>query len=667
MQIMMENAQRMAEAAMGVSSSGFKAPASIRKADFPAINVQSDQTVDQEESRTVKTEQLPEETIETTSTPDFLDPDFLKTDNAQKDTIEASMLKVVSELTGYPVEMLDMGMDIEADLGIDSIKRVEILSAFEEEMPGLASISPDLIGEMNTLGQITDYLVGINKSAAPTQLPESDDERPQENSSTKIAEALLGVVSELTGYPVDMLDMNMDIEADLGIDSIKRVEILSAFEEKMPGLSSISPNIIAEMNSLGQIFNYLTGTMKDDAAASKPLTPDDRKPYDTIQEDIEKNLLKVVSDLTGYPVDMLDMDMDIEADLGIDSIKRVEILSAFEEKMPDLPTLSPDVLGEIKTLGEIYTYLTDTIQADTIKPDTIKKEKSSTTQDISTVKTSADKDSLTDKERVDDIVERNIVKMVEKPFTLNKEVSISNDRTVLIFGDNTGLGKAVSQELKSRKISSKFITPRAKDSTLKGAGGLIILPQTDSATQNKTFNETDELFLKNAFLLTSRTAPALMESGKSKGAIFATVTCLDGCFGFKGEGVSNPLHGGLAGLSKTAAIEWNDVCCHAIDIAPYPNNNKAVAKAVVSEILNHDPEGQVEVGLDINKTSQLRFVPELQSVPFPKGKPKEKIDINDKDVVVVTGGARGVTAACVLALAKECRPTVVLLGRSPAP
>ncbi|RJP79277.1 MAG: acyltransferase domain-containing protein, partial [Desulfobacteraceae bacterium] len=58
------------------------------------------------------------------------------------------------------------------------------------------------------------------------------------------------------------------------------------------------------------------------------------KPIDIVRKDIQKNMLEVVSELTGYPIDMLEPHMDIEADLGIDSIKRVEILSAFEEKMP---------------------------------------------------------------------------------------------------------------------------------------------------------------------------------------------------------------------------------------------------------------------------------------------------------------------------------------------
>ncbi|MCW2536785.1 MAG: acyltransferase protein [Modestobacter sp.] len=44
----------------------------------------------------------------------------------------------------------------------------------------------------------------------------------------------------------------------------------------------------------------------------------------------------LLQDRTGYPEDLLGEDLDLEADLGIDSIKRVEILGAVRERM-DLP------------------------------------------------------------------------------------------------------------------------------------------------------------------------------------------------------------------------------------------------------------------------------------------------------------------------------------------
>ncbi|KAF0221762.1 MAG: polyketide-type polyunsaturated fatty acid synthase [Geobacteraceae bacterium] len=61
----------------------------------------------------------------------------------------------------------------------------------------------------------------------------------------------------------------------------------------------------------------------------------------------------MVSEKTGYPVEMLDLDMALDSDLGIDSIKRVEILSTLQERLPGAPAIGPEHLGTLRTLGEI--------------------------------------------------------------------------------------------------------------------------------------------------------------------------------------------------------------------------------------------------------------------------------------------------------------------------
>jgi len=128
------------------------------------------------------------------------------------EAVEQTLLEVVSRLTGYPAEMLNMEMDIGADLGIDSIKRVEILSTLEETLPGLPKVSPDMMGTLKTLGQIADYLADSN-TTAPSNPPAVE----AEDNANDISESLLSVVSRLTGYPAEMLNMEMDIGADLGI------------------------------------------------------------------------------------------------------------------------------------------------------------------------------------------------------------------------------------------------------------------------------------------------------------------------------------------------------------------------------------------------------------------------------------------------------------------
>ncbi|MBP5470994.1 MAG: hypothetical protein J6Z11_17325, partial [Candidatus Riflebacteria bacterium] len=62
---------------------------------------------------------------------------------------------------------------------------------------------------------------------------------------------------------------------------------------------------------------------------------------------LKSTLIEVVSEKTGYPTDMLNLDMDMEAELGIDSIKRVEIMSAIQERLPDAPVVQADQLGKL--------------------------------------------------------------------------------------------------------------------------------------------------------------------------------------------------------------------------------------------------------------------------------------------------------------------------------
>ena len=73
------------------------------------------------------------------------------------------------------------------------------------------------------------------------------------------------------------------------------------------------------------------------------------------EADISRTVLEVVSGRTGYPEDMLSLDADMEADLGIDSIKRVEIAGLVFESLPTPDGFTPELetLTTSKTLREV--------------------------------------------------------------------------------------------------------------------------------------------------------------------------------------------------------------------------------------------------------------------------------------------------------------------------
>jgi acyl carrier protein len=73
-------------------------------------------------------------------------------------------------------------------------------------------------------------------------------------------------------------------------------------------------------------------------------------------------MLEVVSDKTGYPQEMLDMDIDLESGLGIDSIKRVEILSAVQDLVEGLPEFDPSEMASMRTLNELASFMEDKLK-----------------------------------------------------------------------------------------------------------------------------------------------------------------------------------------------------------------------------------------------------------------------------------------------------------------
>ena len=95
--------------------------------------------------------------------------------------------------------------------------------------------------------------------------------------------------------------------------------------------------------------------------ASEPVVPaviTESRGSESAAENIIGLTLQVIADKTGYPVEILKPEMHLQADLGVDSIKRVEVLSALRDRVEGLPTLDAAELGRLQTIGEIAERLT---------------------------------------------------------------------------------------------------------------------------------------------------------------------------------------------------------------------------------------------------------------------------------------------------------------------
>jgi malonyl CoA-acyl carrier protein transacylase/phosphopantetheinyl transferase/acyl carrier protein len=117
------------------------------------------------------------------------------------------------------------------------------------------------------------------------------------------------------------------------------------------------------------------GTARDDDAAkpaagpSAIAAPSAERTVGTARPDLKGTLLSVVSERTGYPTEMLGLELRIEADLGIDSIKRVEIVGALQRRLGSLPADAVEGMTRLKTLNEILQYLAEQAGATTRGPE----------------------------------------------------------------------------------------------------------------------------------------------------------------------------------------------------------------------------------------------------------------------------------------------------------
>jgi acyl carrier protein/NAD(P)-dependent dehydrogenase (short-subunit alcohol dehydrogenase family) len=522
------------------------------------------------------------------------------------------------------MEMLELEMTLDTDLGIDSIKRVEILSALQEKLPEAPAVKPEDLGVLQTLGQIVDHLSAgmAGVSAIPQTVAAVAID------SNRVASVLLQVIAEKTGYPIEMLELEMALDTDLGIDSIKRVEILSALQEKLPGAPTVKPEDLGVLQTLGQIVDHLTAASGKTPASQAPASVVSPLGHDAVAT----ALLEVIAEKTGYPIEMLELEMALDTDLGIDSIKRVEILSALQDKLPAAPAIKPEHLGTLQTLGQIVDFLASV---------------SGAAEPAVAVEAPFELPS------VGSGVERKVLKAV--PLRVSKDrdaLKLLPGSLVWVSDDGSELSTALCRQLVAHKLVAEKVDIGHLEilAPADNLAGLILVAPLAGA---------DDLFMQDAFRLMQLAEPALNAAGNKAAAVLATVSRLNGRFGLPAGGpVRDALSGGLAGLAKTAGREWREVACKAFDLSAELVDMDATAERLIAELL---VDGAQEVGFSSEELYTLSLFEESLA-----GEPLDS-PVSYGDVVVLSGGARGVTAEVAVALAASSQATLLLLGRSEAP
>ncbi len=411
------------------------------------------------------------------------------------------------------------------------------------------------------------------------------------------------------------------------------------------------------------------------ALAEEPPLPTDPPAGDPLAR-IATRLLDVVADRTGYPPEMLDLNLDLEADLGIDSIKRIEILGTLQNEglLPgDSEGGDMEALAKLSTLQAILDWIG--ARAADASPANAPAGESGNGETTPTAASAPRKSAAEEAPAIDpQRVPRMVLEAVE--VAPARASAPSGRGLVVVTDDGAGVAAAVSDRLRERGWSpvmlenpADVLGDRSRAQTwleqvrqARGAvaGVLHVAPLADRAMLRQPVTEWSGAVERNAlafFNLLQLAADDLR--GAEEGRLVAALP-LDGQFGLTKQDPEAfwPGAAALGGVVKSAAREWDSVRCRVVDCGPTQSAD-AVADLLIAEWDADD--SLLEVGYcDDRRWTLAPRLAELGREPAP-------IALDEDSVALVTGGARGITAQVALALAERRQGRFVLVGRSPLP
>ena len=357
---------------------------------------------------------------------------------------------------------------------------------------------------------------------------------------------------------------------------------------------------------------------------------------------LSESLLAIVSERTGYPIEMLDLDLDLEADLSIDSIKRIEILGALNERtglserLGDQRDELLEELAGIKTLRGIVAWIEERTEG-TDTQGSVAPAAGPEAPPAEAVETTA---TASPTPAAEARLQRFRLEMRAAPLAPRNGARLDG-RRFGITEDGRGVAGALARLLGDHGARAEIV---GEDGSVEELDGLVHLAglSPDSGPED----------VKGLFRLAKRAL-----DGDARWILAATG--MGGAFGHGANGSGRPGQGGAAGFLRSLSKERPDLQLRAIDLDPHADPRRLAAH-LLEEILSNG--GPVEVGYVGDERRELAVVP----APLERNG-GSATGLDGRSVVLVTGGARGIAAHLSIELARRHGCALELVGRSPHP
>ncbi|MGP8283785.1 MAG: SDR family NAD(P)-dependent oxidoreductase [Desulfomonilaceae bacterium] len=437
----------------------------------------------------------------------------------------------------------------------------------------------------------------------------------------EIRQTILALLSEKTGYPPAMLDTSLDLEADLGIDTVKQAEFISDVREKF-NIPRIEGLKIAEFPTIEHIINFVMERTSASASsqatieANQASISSDQRARD--EAEVGTKILELLSAKTGYPSEMLDSDLDLEADLGIDTVKQAEFITEVRETF-GIPRIEGLKIADFPTIKHIIGFV---IEKGSQKPSDKVPEKLA---DPSPTNLSS--------ARIN-VYEAKLVTVQTRKISTIPAID-----EVLVFRGEDSFVTGVREVFGSIPVT-RLIDPGEIQARNNSRIGLINIAA--SSDLDSSLNNSFELFRKLA---------ATFDNGP---VFLVNVVSEDGAWGFEAPKDTGYISGAITGAAKSFSREYPETICKCLDIHPEILAKKG-PEIVFRSLIEDFP-------LETGVSSDLK----LRSVRFAlsTGMTETSNPVSQGEVILVTGGARGITAECLKGIATQVPVTFVILGRT---
>jgi NAD(P)-dependent dehydrogenase (short-subunit alcohol dehydrogenase family)/acyl carrier protein len=386
-------------------------------------------------------------------------------------------------------------------------------------------------------------------------------------------------------------------------------------------------------------------------------------------------IVTLVSQRTGYPAEVLGLEQDIEAELGIDSIKRMEIVDAILKQLPATSGARADELLRLKTFNGWVDVVLRSQDMGAGRGAQGAGEHAVEQSELLPPAPGAlrpEEDATAEDEQIPDCP-RFVIRGVEEAAQL---FSLTRLRGLfLVTEDAFGIAGGVADSLRQLGAEVALLSPemlaspeaietfvreqREELGSIQGVVHLAPLAPAGLADTLAQWRGDTDVVVKGLFHLLRIAAADLQRFGLEGEAYALGAALLGGAWGRNGVcGPGSPASGGVYGLLKTLSNEMTGVNVKVVDFDDVSGVASTVSK-ILSELLARSDD------FEAGYSSGTRSVFRAERAPVEIAEPRPAL-AQAGDVVLLTGGARGITAEVARELALP-GVKIILAGRSPQP